>query len=213
MELIGTVHLLAGDASSLPGVLNLLGENGIEAKGNPDLYIREYSSFGVEEARDLSARSAARALAGERRVFVIVAAGMTTEAQNALLKTLEEPSGGALFFIIVPAPQTLLPTLRSRAQLLQLETKDVEPAVDPAAFLKARPQMRLDMLKPLLDKDEDEKRDLAGTIRFLSALERALLHDPMSHAAGLEAVYRARKYLGDKGALSKALLEQVALVI
>jgi DNA polymerase III delta prime subunit len=144
---------------------------------------------------------------------------MTNEAQNALLKTLEEPPADAMFFFIVPAPEVLLPTLRSRAQILTLRSgKKTEDLVDAKKFLAAPVAKRLEMLKPLLEKDDDDKRDTGEIIRFLGSLERLLEKKPEglarpATAEGVDAVYRARKYMGDKGALVKPLLEQVALLV
>ena len=42
---------------------------------------------------------------------------MTTEAQNALLKMLEEPPAGTVLVLTVNHAQTVLPTIRSRAQI------------------------------------------------------------------------------------------------
>jgi DNA polymerase III delta prime subunit len=213
MELVGNVQLVAGDSQAIDPILALLKKDGIETVGNPDLYIREYASFGVDEARELAQKASTRAVASSRRIFVIVAPGMTAEAQNALLKTFEEPSADALFFVVVPSPHMVLPTLRSRAQILTVDSAAPNATVDPKVFLKEKPEKRLEMLKPLLDKDEDDKRDLSASILFLSALERELSQNLPSNKESIEAVYRARKYIGDKGSLSKALLEQVALLI
>ena len=46
---------------------------------------------------------------------------MTVEAQNAFLKTLEEPAGDALIILITETSGRLLPTIRSRCQLLRFE--------------------------------------------------------------------------------------------
>ncbi len=213
MELVGNVQLVAGNAGAVKEINTFLKKQGIEVTANPDVYVREYGSFGVEESRELAAKAGSRAVASERRIFIIVTPTITSEAQNALLKTLEEPAGDALFFLVVPSPQTLLPTLRSRAQILDLGSSSQTLPVDPQEFLKAQPSERLDMLKPLLDKDEDDKRDLGNSIAFLAALEDELSHSPAKNALGLEAVYRARKYIADKGSLAKALLEQVALFV
>jgi len=43
---------------------------------------------------------------------------MTTEAANALLKTLEEPPPGACLILIASDPDALLPTVRSRCRLV-----------------------------------------------------------------------------------------------
>ncbi len=212
MQLIGNVHLVAGSSEIVPGVLTFLKKSAIGTAGNPDLSIERYQTFGIDDARRLRERAALTPL-GQRRVFIIAMSSATAEAQNALLKTLEEPSGNALFVIIHPAPQTLLPTLRSRAQVLKLEGGEGERAIDTSAFIKASPQKRLDILKPLLEKGDDDKRDLGQILSFLGALERELADAPQRSKEGISAVYRARAFVTDRGALVKPLLEQIALLI
>jgi len=221
MALVGNTHIVRGSAEDIAGLVSLLKKEGIETRGNPDVYMREYQRFGIEEARSLRERASLRPV-GDRRMFIIATSGMTNEAQNALLKTLEEPAANAMFFFIVPSPHILLPTLRSRAQMLTLtDVHATDDIVDGKAFLAATSQKRLDMLKPLLEKDDDDpeadaprrngagKRDIGNIIAFLSSLEKTLDKNP----DGLRVVYRARKYIGDKGALVKPLLEQVALLV
>ena len=224
MKLVGNTHLVAGTAAVIGDIVALLESEGIVSRGSPDLYIRTYQRFGIDEAHELRERSATRAIAGARRVFIVATPSMTNEAQNALLKTLEEVPADAMYFFIVPAPEMLLPTLRSRAQILWMShIHNIDVAhpytamVDAKSFLAAAPQKRLDMLKPLLEKDEDERRDLGAIITFLSSLERLCEKRPgelpAARREGLESVYRARKYIGDKGALVKPLLEQIALLV
>ena len=55
---------------------------------------------------------------GERVVIIDEAYMMTVEAQNALLKLLEEPPAGTRFILIALEPQSLLPTVRSRVASL-----------------------------------------------------------------------------------------------
>jgi len=213
IELSGNVHLVAGGREMIERVLEILGRTGIETQGNPDIFIREYLQFGIDEARDIRGRASSRAVKENSRVFIIVAAQMTADAQNALLKTLEEPGAGAVFFIIVPSPETLLETLRSRAQTVFLSDTVKEGSVNATDFLSATPAMRIEMLKPLLPKEKEE-RDVGAIIAFLSSLERALGQVSAEKAkAGIEAIYRARKYIADKGSLLKPLLEQVALLV
>jgi DNA polymerase-3 subunit delta' len=59
---------------------------------------------------------------GRRRVVVIDNAHtMTPPAQNALLKTLEEPPPSSMLVLVTPAPGGLLPTIRSRCQPLRFQ--------------------------------------------------------------------------------------------
>lgn len=209
-RLVGNTHIVAGGPGTVSEIILLLDREGIETRNNPDIYVRTYRHFGVEEARELRERAALKPL-GKRRVFVIAAPDLNREAQNALLKTLEEPPADALFFFILPSPETLLPTLRSRAQLLVIDGKEKGEGVDVGKFLSALPPKRLELLKPLLEKGEDEKRDLGAILLFLGTLESTL--GKTKDKAGLHAVYRARKYVSDRGALVKPLLEQVALLV
>lgn len=59
---------------------------------------------------------------------VIIESGhlMTTEAQNALLKTLEEPPAGTILIITAAHELALLPTVRSRAQTINVQRPERE---------------------------------------------------------------------------------------
>lgn len=85
--------------------------------------------------------------------------------------------------------------------------------MEPKAFIKATPQRRLDLLKPLLEKGDDDKRDTGAILTFLSGLERELAAAKHLDREGIDAIYRARSFINDRGALVKPLLEQVALML
>jgi DNA polymerase III gamma/tau subunit len=198
-------YLAAGTLESLPAARAYLEGVGVDTT---DTYSAPFADMGIDEAREIRERASLRGT-GSGRVFCIAAASITTEAQNALLKTFEDP-GSATFVLIVPSPDILLPTIRSRMQRISLPAVDVLSPIDVAHFLAASPASRIESLKVLTAADE---KDTAGTIAFLAALERALAtHGTPSAREGIQAVYRARRYLLDKGALRKALLEQIALL-
>jgi DNA polymerase III subunit delta' len=75
----------------------------------------------VQDVRErVITASAYRPFEGARRAFVIEAAeAMATEAQNALLRTLEEPASFVHLVLITSQPAAVLETVRSRCQTLR----------------------------------------------------------------------------------------------
>lgn len=86
---------------------------------HPDILIVEPAgrSLKIDQIREVERHAALSPYAGQRRVAIVDAAeAMTQQAQNAFLKTLEEPPGGAVLILVSAAPTALLPTIRSRCQ-------------------------------------------------------------------------------------------------
>ncbi|MEI7992665.1 MAG: DEAD/DEAH box helicase, partial [Actinomycetota bacterium] len=72
-------------------------------------------SIKIEQVRDLIERAAYRPFEGKRRVVIIDEADtLMAAAQNALLKTLEEPPSSSMFVLVTARPDALLGTVRSR---------------------------------------------------------------------------------------------------
>lgn len=79
----------------------------------------EGKSLNVDQIRALSGSQALKAQYSGYKVLVLHPADkMNANAANALLKTLEEPTPGTLIILCSSHPGALLPTIRSRCQLL-----------------------------------------------------------------------------------------------
>jgi DNA polymerase-3 subunit delta' len=78
------------------------------------------AAIKIDVVRDILERTAFRPFEGKRRVVMIREAdALTEESQNALLKSLEEPSPGTMFVLTTAVPGALLPTVRSRCMRLR----------------------------------------------------------------------------------------------
>jgi DNA polymerase III subunit delta' len=93
-------------------------------------------SIKIEQIREVVGQTAYRPFEGRYRVVVIDNADLMGEdAQNALLKTLEEPPPRNVFVLVTMRPATLLATIRSRC--CQLRFAPLAPN-EIAAALMAR---------------------------------------------------------------------------
>jgi DNA polymerase-3 subunit delta' len=91
----------------------------IDSSNFPDLSIIEPKdrNIEIEEVRDLQNRLSFKSYNNSLKVGIINDAHLLRkDAQNALLKTLEEPKGDTVLILITSYPQILLPTIRSRLE-------------------------------------------------------------------------------------------------
>src|SRR3954471_5667143 len=77
-------------------------------------------SITVDQVREAIDRTAYRPFEGRKRVVIVDEADrLVGPAQNALLKTLEDPPAASMFVLVTGRPDLLLPTVRSRCQQLR----------------------------------------------------------------------------------------------
>ena len=75
----------------------------------------EKGTITVEMAREIIGQASYRPFEARRRVVVVDDAdSLQPAAQNALLKTLEEPPPSSMFVLVTARPDSLLETVRSR---------------------------------------------------------------------------------------------------
>jgi len=187
----------------------------IATHGNPDFWQESYETMGIDEARDFSERQLRRAVGGGRKIFIAGADSITVEAQNSLLKVLEEPTEGTHFFFLMPTSERLLPTLRSRLEIVHGIAGGANGMGREAdKFLSMNPAERAEFLKPLIDD-----KDKSGAIRFVSVLELAfrkkidLVRASAEEIFSLEEIEKGRGYLLDRSPSVKMILEHVASVL
>jgi DNA polymerase-3 subunit delta' len=133
----------------------------------------EKGVIGIDVAREVRVFLSEKPFIGARRVAIIDRAeALTTEAQNALLKTAEEPPDSALLILVMPDPELLWPTLRSRFQKIYFppvplaEIEKWLSAVHGADAKKAKELAEKSLGKPglaldLLESKGNEARELA----------------------------------------------------
>lgn len=202
----GAPHGAAGRFAD--ALLNLIFDNHpqVATHTHPDLAWIEPQSKSrqilIDQVRDhLIQPFSQTSFSGGWKAGVIVNADrMNVQAANALLKTLEEPPAKSILLLISNEPQSLLPTISSRCQRINLTAEDdshsnsweepllyilseLPPANAPEAGLMTG---RLSVLLNALKKEiEDEERERLP--EDLPAKEGKALLDGRSGARMVEA--------------------------
>lgn len=89
----------------------------VENGSNPDFIVieAEGNSIGIEEIRKIQSEIIVKPLYSEKKIYLIADADkMTVQAQNCLLKTLEEPPPYAVLILTTSNYNAILETIRSR---------------------------------------------------------------------------------------------------
>ncbi len=134
------------------------------------------ASLGVDEIRTQVVEDAdIRPYCGKKKIYLIPdASKMTTQAQNALLKTLEEPPAYCHILLIADNADALLPTVQSRC---------VEMAVHPVTDEELRTYLINEMLVPehearlitaFAQGNIGKARRMAGTVDFREKLSESI---------------------------------------
>lgn len=190
----------------------------VEALSHPDLFVEDLSraqaerptasQVSIEQVRRVRGHLALRPVRGARKIAIVDdAERMTADAQNALLKTLEEPPGRTTLVLVATNAAALLPTIRSRCQQVRfapLEEDSIErllvaAGIDPVDARTAAP-----LAEGSLARARDlASGELAGRCRDLRERLDRLHATPVAEILDLASEMTASK---------AARAEQAALV-
>lgn len=191
---------------------------------HPDVRWEKIDTFGVKEAHDLIAQENRQAFGASGRFFIFEINYLTAEAQNALLKTLEEPNLHAHFFFLARTDAFFLPTFLSRLvvvkennahQIKVSGAEDINNQKECLKFLKLDLPERLDYIQENFLKEKN-KKDIAD---FVIGLE-IVFHQQIKlnnlkeeEKFALNQLERARAFLINPRSSARLILEHLALIL
>lgn len=134
------------------------------------------SNRGIDDIRDLREKIKLAPTSNRFKVYIIDEVHMlTTEAFNALLKTLEEPPSHAIFILATTEPQKLPQTIISRCQRFDFKKPNMEEIVKLLENLCIKEEVTIDKegLKLIAKASEGAFRDAVGILdKIIAALHR-----------------------------------------
>ena len=165
--------------------------------------------FGIDDARDLVRKAHNRPVETEIQTLVVRTEFITLEAQNALLKVLEEPPQSTNLVFIVPSGFTILPTLASRFNEVLLDKSSTDTDLSEI-FSKFLLQSYKDRLASI--DQSAKKKDVEWQLAVKQGLVQYLRQKSETIDSLQSLEYVARTLL-TRGASNKMLLEHVALTL
>jgi len=100
-----------------------------DSNNNPDFQLIEPNEgkVKIEQIREMQRKIAEKPIISNKKVYIIENSdSMTTEAQNCLLKTLEEPPEYITIILVCTNEENLLSTIKSRCTRMQFNSIDTE---------------------------------------------------------------------------------------
>lgn len=175
----------------------------------------ESALFGIGEARSLIKNAYLKPSVGGKKVIAVKVNSFTLEAEQALLKILEEPPSTTIFFFILPEDYRLIPTLRSRFIMyddLVVGDGVATASVVDSRFIEFLKLCYSDRLKIVADNLAKSDKDWIiaiknGLIVKMSELKKQLTPNT------LKRVCLILTNLNTRGASNKMLLEELALTL
>jgi len=177
------------------------------AKANPDFLLVNNNFFGIEDVRNFEKWAMNKPLLSEVKVSLIITKSITREAQNALLKILEEPPLGTYIFINLESLGGLAPTFLSRIRILNKPKDDSGDSEIAKKFLSSEIGGKFSLIRSLLKKnDKDEMKDLIKNLEGIAYKSNSKPQD-------LKNILIAKILASTRGSSPKMLLEWLSCVL
>lgn len=177
-----------------------------KTQGNPDFLLLENLNFGIDDARNFKAWVIGKPFTGEVKVAILSIKSITHEAQNALLKVLEEPPTGTYIFIQIESLGGILPTFISRVRVFDVSKENFNTD-SSSEFLNNNVKKRFSIINNFAKKvNKDEIQ------RLIKNLEETA-YKTGTNSLDLKNILKAKIFANIRGSSSKMLLEWLACMI
>ncbi len=181
---------------------------------NPDFQIIEQSgpSIGVEEIRRIQGDIIIRPLYSKRKVYIVDnAEAMTAQAQNCLLKILEEPPSYAVIIMLTANSDSLIETIRSRAVKINFK-KNTKNEVHEYLSKKLSDKNSIDFLASYSDGVIGKAIELSESREFVVLREKTIDIIIELSTSKLVKVFETYKFFEDEKKNIDAILDIMLLL-
>lgn len=171
-----------------------------------------HTVLDIETAREV--RTWANTPYNEEKIAVLSFNTMGLEAQNLLLKVLEEPRSGVRFILVTTHTKHLISTVLSRVCIVR-HTEKGNTAKDAMLFLETShtSRMKLPYVTDILSRvDEESRKDRESVKEFIISLAE-IAQQKQYPSMYTKEIFEIASYASDPSVSGKALIEYLALLL
>lgn len=146
------------------------------------------SNRGIDEIKSLRDQTAYSPVNGRYKVFIIDEVHMlSTEAFNALLKTLEEPPAHVIFILATTDPHKIPATIHSRCQRFDFRRVTVEEITDHLAMVAEKSGINADReaLRLIAIQSEGGMRDALSLLDQCGVMAQQITAETVREVLGI----------------------------
>jgi hypothetical protein len=200
-----------------------LEDRGEVNKQSEDMSLNLYDSFAIQDSQRIKEWYQNKPTDGKKKICIIGAKFINREAEQTLLKIIEEPTENSHFFIVVPDSSLLLGTILSRVHLIKngegINDEELKIAKD---FLNLNLPGRIEKVGEIIKEFKDNEN--SGGLRYsaislINGIERIIYEkwkkdlDNEDLKFILGELKNCREFLSTPGASVKMILEHISLII
>ena len=160
------------------------------------------SNRGIDEIKSLRDQTAYSPVNGRYKVFIIDEVHMlSTEAFNALLKTLEEPPAHVIFILATTDPHKIPATIHSRCQRFDFRRVTVEEITDHLAMVAEKSGINADReaLRLIAIQSEGGMRDALSLLDQCGVMAQQITDETVREVLGIVGRETLRQLVGAIG--------------
>jgi len=208
-------HILIGDRDAIKRKIFDFCRNSLGCDTDSSLFFvqQDFDRFLIENSRSIVSRAIIKTEEGKKQIFCLSLNDITREAQNSLLKIIEEPPIETYFFLIAPRKDVFIPTIISRAVLIENIERNTGNLLKDLNSKSLNE--KIEWADELAKKIKDGKVERGVARQSVKELINSLSFNLKEEGTveSLKTLQKVDRYLGNPGAPIKNLLEIAVLVI
>lgn len=217
-------YVIEGEGDTISSyILSILEERKLIEENSGDTLILSYDSLSIPDSIRIKEWHKNKPIGNGKKVCIINTKFINREAEQSLLKIIEEPNEDTHFFIIIPDSSILLDTILSRVHIIKYySNQNLDSNKIAEELLQLSLKNRLNKIADIIKEFKD--KDNSGGLRFqavsiINSLEKIIYEKWKKDLNNknlifiLEEIKKMRIYLSTPGASVKMILEHLMMIM